>query len=135
MKHLPPGRINPATILSHLKKLKIDTNKLREKYTIHRLDEAFSRKKLAIGIQECIASAVAKNARLLVVEKGYTVTTFIAPSPGLNEIHGMNHGEVLPIKDLVDFAIEKVLLAGGEVEFVSEGALSGYMRMALVQAR
>jgi hypothetical protein len=126
---------SPSQILAQLKKLKIDTSQLREKYALHRLEEALSRKKLAIGINECIASAIAKNARLLVVEKGYAVTTFITSNSGVHEIHGIHHGEVLPMKDLVDSTIEKVLQAGGEVEFVSDGKLSGYMHMALVQGR
>ncbi|HSB93205.1 MAG TPA: hypothetical protein VLC28_08815 [Flavitalea sp.] len=124
---------SPSRILSELKKLKIDTRRLKEKYLLHRLQEAFSTNKLAIGIHECIASAIAKNARLLVVEKGYAVTTFISSGSHLHEIHGKNHGEVLAMKDLVESTIEKVLQAGGEVEFVSDGALSEYMHMALIQ--
>jgi hypothetical protein len=126
---------SPSHILTQLKKVRIDTRKLREKYYLNRLEEASLNNKLAIGIQECIISTNARNVRLLVVEKGYAVTTFIAPNSKLNEIQGLNSGEVLVIKDLVDLTIEKVFQAGGEVEIVNDGVLSDYMHIALVKAR
>jgi hypothetical protein len=126
---------SPSKIFSQLKKVRIDPAVLREKYNLHRLEEASSKNKLAIGIHECIACAVSRNAKLLVVEKGYAVTTFIAHNANLNEIPGSNHGEVLAMKDLVDSTIDKVLQAGGEVEFVNDGTLSDYMHMALIQTR
>jgi len=126
---------SPSLILSQLKKVRIDTQKLREKYYLNQLEEASSKNKLATGIQECILSTNARNVRLLVVEKGYAVTTFIAPNSKLNEIQGQNAGEVLVIKDLVDLTIEKVLQVGGEVEIVNDGVLSDYMHIALVKAR
>jgi len=126
---------SPSHILSQLRKVKIDTRKLREKYYLNRLEEASLNNRLAIGIQECIISTNARNVRLLVVENSYAVTTFIAPNSKLNEIQGLNSGEVLVIKDLVDLTIEKVLQAGGEVEIVNDGVLTDYMHIALVKAR
>jgi len=123
---------SPSQILAELKKIRIDTSTLRDKYNLNRLQGAAADKKLSLGIHECINAANARNARLLVVEKGFAITTFISPQSQLNEIKGLND-EILPVKDLVESTIEKVLQAGGEVEFVEEGLLADYMHIALIR--
>lgn len=124
---------SPTQILIELNKQRIDTQLLRQQYNLRRLKVALASNKLCAGIQECSTAANMRNARLLVVERGYQVTTFITPNASLSEVAGMHDESSLVVKDLVDATIEKVLQAGGEVEFVNDGALSEHMHMALVK--
>ena len=124
---------SPSELLKELKKVQIDTRRLREKHNLLILANAQEDRKLATGIQECSLAAYNGNARLLIVEKGYQVTTFITSRSDMHEVKGLDQDSKLPLKDLVDATIEKVLQCGGEVEFVEDGVLKEYMHMALVR--
>lgn len=124
---------SPSELLRQLKKVRIDTLRLREKHNLLLLANAQEDRKLATGIQECSQAAYMGNARLLIVEKGYQVTTFITSRSDLHEVKGLDRDSRLPLKDLVDSTIEKVLQNGGEVEFVEDGVLKDFMHMAVVR--
>jgi hypothetical protein len=72
------------------------------------------------------------RGRLLLVEKDYRQPAKYSDS-GLELLP---ENEMLPshnfISDVVDDIIEKVMLRGGDIQFVSNGALSQHQRLALV---
>ena len=110
-----------------------DWKKVIQKDLLNRLDEAAGKKKLALGIKDVWRAAMNKKGRLLVVEKNYMYAAE----------HGSNNDVIYKItepynkfsyiKDAVDDVMEKVLENGGDVEFVDEGKLKDYHRIALIQ--
>ncbi len=100
---------------------------------LKQINSAADHKKLVTGINEVWKAAAKKRGRLLIVEKNY--------------IHPAQHGAVPEIiysnselldrpffiKDAVDDIIEKVLANGGDVEFVDEGFLQAYNKIALIE--
>ena len=83
-------------------------------------------------MQEVWKQASAKKGRLLVVEKNYMYPA--RQGKNKDSIHPMDDSPTneFYIKDAVDDVIEKVLANGGDVEFVNEGVLDAYSRIALV---
>jgi hypothetical protein len=78
-------------------------------------------------------AASEKKGRLLVIEKNYVCPArqgdqreniYISSDLVNNDFH---------IKDAVDDTIEMVLQSGGDVEFVDEGVLSDYQKIALME--
>ena len=110
-----------------------DWKKIKENDLLLQLDEAMSAKKLTAGIQEVWKEVTRKKGRLLVVEKNY-----MYPAD-----HGVEADVIYPkgeiantsffIHDAVDDIIEKMLESGGDVEFVDEGVLKDYKRIALIK--
>ncbi len=88
---------------------------------LHRLETASKSQRLTIGMSEVWKEAMHHNGKLLVVERGFHFDGF------------QPHNPYSYIKDAVDEIIEKVLEAGGDVEFVEEGKLSAYGQIALVR--
>jgi len=111
----------------------IDNWKLvKQTEILKQLEEADGNGKIATGIREVWQEAVRQKGQLLVVEKDYMYAAqhgskddiiYKAVEPFKNFSY---------IKDAVDDVIEKVLLAGGDVEFVEKGVLSQYNHIALV---
>jgi hypothetical protein len=97
-----------------------DWKKVQQQDIMHRLDDAASAHKIAMGINEVYEQAAHKRGKLLVVEKDYTYQNLA------NNNNGESH-----IKDTVDEAIESVLQNGGDVEFVDAGLLEKYDHIAL----
>ena len=89
--------------------------------------------KLATGMKEVWKSAMQRKGRLLIVERNFMFAGD----------HGGGEDELLPadglrkqfssIKDAVDDVIEKVLIHGGDVEFVEEGFLRDFGHIALIR--
>ncbi|MBS1533356.1 MAG: hypothetical protein JSU01_23860 [Bacteroidetes bacterium] len=87
---------------------------------LHKLQSADNDGKLTYGIKDVWTSVSEKNARLLVVEKNY------------RQMLSSHVPKSFYVKDAVDKIIEKVLLCGGDVEFVEDNLLKNYKRIALV---
>lgn len=106
--------------------------KVKQDNILHQLDAAMSAGKLVSGIEKAWKKVAEKNSRLLVVEKNY-----IYPAQHVTETEIIPHDPLgkngLFIKDAVDDVIEKVLINGGDVEFVDEGLLKDYNFIALIQ--
>ena len=105
---------------------------IRQKYALLRLKSAEQKKKLAKGIADVWLEAAKNKSELLVVEKDYTY-------PGMDQepYESINPDDnrfqkFFASRDPVDEIIEKVLQTGGDVEFVREGALKDYGRIALI---
>jgi hypothetical protein len=111
-----------------------DWKKVIQDDLLLKLDAAMSAHKLALGIKNVWKEASGGKGRLLVVEKNYMVAARHGQAEEIlleNELPVVDNS--LLIKDAVDDVIEKVLGAGGDVEFVEEGMLNGYEHIALIE--
>ncbi|HET9058056.1 MAG TPA: hypothetical protein VFN30_14520 [Chitinophagaceae bacterium] len=130
-----PGNYEEATETEIRKVLApyiADWRKVMQNNILRQLDAAMNAGKLVSGIDAIWKKTVQKNARLLVVEKN-----FIYPAQRVSDteisLHDPNDINQLFIKDAVDDIIERVLVNGGDVEFVDEGLLKDYQKIALIQ--
>lgn len=85
------------------------------------LSAAETTQRLTIGMSEVWKEAMHHNGKLLVVERDFYFDGF------------QPHNPYSYIKDAVDDIIEKVLEAGGEVEFVEPGKLTDFGKIALIR--
>jgi len=109
-----------------------DWKKVRQKDLLNQLYEAFGEHKLAVGMKEVWRDAMNQKGRLLVVEKNYMYPA----------VHGSREDVIYKavepfnkfsyIKDAVDQVIEQVLENGGDVEFVDDGGLEKFGKVALI---
>jgi len=106
--------------------------KVKEQDLLQQLESAMNGKKLAIGIQDAWTSAAHKNSRLLVVEKDFVYPGQIVNAETISP-RDANANNPFYVKDAVDDVMEKVLQNGGDVEFVENGILKDYDRIALIQ--
>lgn len=130
------GNYEEATIPQLREKLSpylANWKKDKEKDLLDRLEEAANKKKLAIGMKEVWKEAMNNKGRLLVVEKNYMYAAEHGSAENIIYKLDASHNNFLYIKDAVDDVIEKVLQTGGDVEFVEEGLLQNYHRIALIQ--
>ena len=130
------GNYEAATIPELIKVIepyKKDWNKLIEKNIINKIEAAHNNKKLVFGIRDVWKSATNKNGSLLIVEKNYMIAA--EPTVGKKNIYMAiePYNKFSYIKDAVDDVIEKILEAGGDVEFVEPGILESYNHIALIQ--
>lgn len=106
---------------------------VRQKSILKMVDDAMNKKKLVYGMQSVWKAAAQKQGRLLIVEKGYHFEAeHTDVSSGIREVDKENT-TAFYIKDAIDDVIEKVLLSGGSVEFVEDGMLNDYGKIALVE--
>jgi len=110
-----------------------DWKQIKYKKLLSQIDESMGHKKLAVGIEAVWTSATMKRGRLLVVEKNYVFPAMHSASPEI--IYGKEDQDqkAFYIKDAVDDVIEKVLASGGDVEFVEEGILNQFQKIALIE--
>lgn len=106
----------------------------RVKYLLlkKQLEEAFKKQKLTSGIKKVQEEVFSQKGKLLLIEKNYM-------HPEEQDSKGCQIYSVIKsdnkysyITDLVDAVIEKMLESGGDVEFVEEGCLEDYDRIALI---
>ena len=110
-----------------------DWKKVKQKDILNRLDEAASKKKLAIGMTDVWREAMRKKGRLLVVEKNYQYAAQLGNGNDLLEELLEPYNKFSYIRDAVDDVMEKVLENGGDVEFVDAEVLKDYQHIALIQ--
>lgn len=132
-----PGNFEKACICKiqrllepHLK----DWENMKQMALLNKLIVASSQQKLVIGIKDVWKAATNKKGYLLVVEKNYTYTaqqTSLKDEIDLEVNLSFNYP--FYIKDAVDDIIEKVIANGGDVEFVKEGLLKDYDKIALIE--
>jgi len=85
-----------------------DWQQVRQTDLINKIKAAGEENKVSKGIREVWKASTGRNARLLVVEKGF-------------------------MGNEVDVVMEKVLAGGGDVQFVEDGALKEYGRISLIR--
>lgn len=107
-----------------------DWKALQEKNICSRLEHASNAGKLVSGIQQVYTASRCKNCALLVIEDGFTYAADKVDEDKIT-LHDSTHP--IYISDAVDIIIENVLNAGGDVEFVSNGLLNAYDRIALIK--
>lgn len=130
------GNYEDATIneLQHVIKPQVhEWEKKKQSQLFEQLESAMSAKKLAIGVRQVWQASSQKNTRLLVVEKEYIMAAEHGAEPGIIYPKEQVSLNSFHIKDAVDDIIEKVLLNGGDVEFVENGSLRNYEHIALIQ--
>ncbi len=130
------GNFNEATeaeIRRALQPYISNWRKIKEQDLLRQLETAMNHKKLVAGINEAWSSAVHKNSRLLVVEKDFVYPAYTVSNAGTISPQDINASNPFYIKDAVDDVMEKVLQNGGDVEFVENGVLKDYERIALIQ--
>ncbi len=110
-----------------------DWKKIMQHELLQQVDEAMSRKKLAIGIREVWKAAVQQKGKLLVVEKNYMHPARHGADEEIITAYEPASNNAFYIKDAVDDVIEKVLATGGDVDFVEEGLLAPYQKIALIE--
>jgi hypothetical protein len=103
---------------------------VKETYWIQQLECAQDEGKLEVGIEGAWDLAKKKNVKLLVVEEEYEYKAYLGKGHIVCAEEATNN---VFIKDAVEDIIEKVLADGGQVAFVSEGALNGFMHIAAIR--
>ena len=106
---------------------------VQQKKVMNQIDEAMGCKKLAVGINQVWKAAGEKRGRLLVVEKNFIFPAQHGSSPEVIYNNDDLVQKPFYIKDAVDDIIEKVLASGGDVEFVDEGILKYFSKIALIE--
>jgi hypothetical protein len=161
--HLPVFILGPSRILGHFKKLSSHKNfildfikgnfeettipelrkimspyiqdwkRVKEMDILNKLEKAASDKKLSVGIHEAWKYATHLNGRLLVVEKNFRYEADREGNGDDIRAAGVTFNKFSFIKDAVDDIIEKVLENGGDVEFMENGMLKDFERIALIR--
>ena len=111
----------------------LDWKKVIQRDLLNQLEEAATKKKLAVGMTAVWREAMNRNGLLLVVEKNFM---YAAGHKSIDDIIYKAiepHSKFSFVKDTVDEVIEKVLENGGDVEFVDEGLDKEYNHIAMVQ--
>lgn len=116
-----------------LKPYKDNWRKMLEKNILKKLDIAAGQKKLVCGMRDVWTEASLQKGQLLVVEKNYMYAAQNGSDkeniyPAIEPYNKFSY-----IRDAVDDVIEKVLLSGGDVEFVEENLLQSYHHIALIK--
>lgn len=130
------GNFNTSTEADILMTLQPELNrweKHKHQYLLQKLNKACQDGKLSYGVKEVWNTATHRRGRLLVVEENFI-------GPVYNEVppegaYPFTHTTDDPyyMKDLVEDIIEKVLKDGGDVEFVKQGFLRDFQKIALIE--
>ncbi len=110
-----------------------DWREIKERASLLQLEQAMSENKLEFGIKQVWKKATHKNCRLLLVEKDFVYPAHQGSQPDSIYKEDLSLDNPFYIKDAVDDIIEKVLAAGGDVEFVNNEALKDYGHIALIR--
>jgi len=109
-----------------------DWEKVYQKFISGQLKATVSAGKCVSGITDVFESAMHHNGRLLLVAENFQYQAAYA-KPGemiYNTTHGFSSFSY--INDAIDEIIEKILDAGGDVEFVSEKIMKHYGHIVLM---
>ena len=96
---------------------------------LNRIEAAEGTGRLAIGMHQVLKDARRKKGMLLVVEENFSYPFSSNKSPNILSNTQLDN---FFINDAVDQTIEYVLECGGDVEFVEDGTLSNYGKIALI---
>lgn len=110
-----------------------DWEKVRYTILKNQLTEAGEKQKLTTGIKAVWQEASAHKGKLLVVEKKFIYPVDQTTGSIQMSSAARYYSPSSFVTNLVDDIIEKILEAGGDVEFVEDGYLEDYDRIALIQ--
>ena len=99
---------------------------VKQVYLLNQLSAASGAGNLAIGMEAVYKEASARKGQLLVVERNCTSPLEAFSDAGSED-------QRFYIKDAIDEVIGKVVENGGDVEFVPEGVLMKYRKIALIK--
>ncbi len=105
--------------------------KIRDQQLMERIKDDIDAYNYVSGIQEVWTAAAMKEARILLVEQGYSVEGYSVKDGLFLLLVKPENEEYDYHEDAIDDLTEMVLLQGGEVYFVSEGLLKDYDRVLL----
>lgn len=110
-----------------------DWNKIRQQNLMQQIEQSMNENKLSFGTEDVWTAASNKNGRLLIVEKDFMFPAHYGTNA--NRIYAEDSSMQHPfyIKDAVDDVMEKILQNGGDVEFVENGVLKNYGKIALIR--
>lgn len=120
-----------TTLQQLTKPLVQDWEKLKESYLLRKLHQAVVLKRAETGIHKVCKAAKEKRGKLLIVEKDFYYSFRFGNSNEVFTSKAVSVNGSLG-DDAVEDVIERVLAAGGNIEFVNPGVLSEYMHIALV---
>lgn len=106
--------------------------KNKQKELLNKLSVATDNRKLVSGMEKVWKEAINQKGKLLVVERNYQCPAQLINSTGSIEKEIEPSPKFSYLKDAVDDVIEKVLVNGGDVEFVDDGTLADYQHIALI---
>lgn len=109
-----------------------DWQKTREKDMLVKLNRAMNLGKCAAGIDQVRKALNNKMGKLLIVEKNFRHSESATPVTAEDLLEERETSPVVYDRDMVEEMIEKVLDNGGDVQFVSDGALDNYRHIALI---
>ncbi len=124
--------LNETAILKTVEPLFAEKKLEDEKKTLALLDEAVGKRTFASGVQDVWKAVMEKRGRLLVVEKDYRYMARIGNNKFTLVTTGIDENDVNVSKDIVDDIMEYVFFYGGDVAFVSNGALADHSGIALI---
>lgn len=110
-----------------------DWKKIIQTDLLRQIDGARRNKKLSTGIKEVRKAALHKEPRMLVIEKDFVDPIQESCWLGTSFKKEQVRKNVFSTNDTVDEVIEKVLDNGGNVEFVENGLLKDYHKIALIE--
>ncbi|HEX6915523.1 MAG TPA: hypothetical protein VF145_09800 [Chitinophagaceae bacterium] len=128
-----PGNFIDASeraLLTAVKPVISNWQDLKQQAVLKEIEKAGGASRLVYGINNVWQAARKASSRLLVVEKNFR---YEADKVDEEAIVPHEEGRGLHIKDAVDDVIENVLRSGGDVEFVDDGQLAAFGRIALVR--
>ncbi|WGQ10840.1 hypothetical protein QG516_04130 [Pedobacter gandavensis] len=104
----------------------------KDKEIVQILDNAEGENKLITGIKPVWEAVMDNLGNKVFVESDFVFSAQRAAKPNMIEELTENYNEFSYIRDAVDDIIEKVILNGGDVDFVDSGTLNNYEHIALV---
>lgn len=110
-----------------------DWDRIKETALIQKLEAAAEKHKLVTGIKDVWNDTAHHRGSLLVLEKKFIYSGCKGKKEDQRSQAIASFAKYSYIKDAVDEIIEKVLENGGDVEFVEEGVLNSYGRIALIK--
>ena len=116
-----------------MKPYAVEWTKITQRAVLQQIDKAMNEKKLACGIGEVWEATSHKNGKLLVVEKDFMYPAHLDANQSTNYMEDFPIESPFYLKDAVDDIMEKILENGGDVEFVENGALKNYNKIALIR--
>lgn len=123
---------SPERLLHILQPYVADWKKVIDTDIMNHLQDADDRKRLSAGIGNVWKDVTHHRGSLLVVEKNYMYAADDLSDSAAITKGQLSFSQFSCIRDAVDDIIEKVLINGGDVEFVDEGMLRPYEKIALI---
>ncbi len=107
--------------------------KLKQQHLLKQVENARTRNKLSIGINETLKVARQNKGRLLIVERKLVSHTHTPETDKSSLKIDSGGNEVFFIKNDLDNIVKKIFEIGGNVEIIDDGLLKNYKNIALIE--